>query len=83
MRIANLAGRATIVTDEGILDVATGSNGAFSSSLDRCIAQLDTLKVWFDAAQPDPSEHIKPTISLATRAWAPLSRVLSKSSPLA
>jgi 2-keto-4-pentenoate hydratase/2-oxohepta-3-ene-1,7-dioic acid hydratase in catechol pathway len=60
MRIANLAGRATIVTDEGILDVATGSNGAFSSSLDRCIAQLDTLKVWFDAAQPDPSEHIKP-----------------------
>jgi 2,4-didehydro-3-deoxy-L-rhamnonate hydrolase len=60
MRIANLAGRATIVTDEGILDVATGSNGAFSSSLDKTIAQLDTLKAWFDAAQPEPSEHIKP-----------------------
>jgi 2-keto-4-pentenoate hydratase/2-oxohepta-3-ene-1,7-dioic acid hydratase in catechol pathway len=60
MRIANLAGRATIVTDEGILDVATGSKGAFSSSLDKCIAQLDTLKVWFDSAQPEPSERIKP-----------------------
>jgi 2,4-didehydro-3-deoxy-L-rhamnonate hydrolase len=60
MRIANLAGRATIVTDEGILDVATGSNGAFSSSLDKCIAQLETLKVWFDAAQPEPTERIKP-----------------------
>jgi 2,4-didehydro-3-deoxy-L-rhamnonate hydrolase len=60
MRIANLAGRATIVTDEGILDVATGSKGAFSSSLDKCISQLDVLKVWFEAAQPEPSEHIKP-----------------------
>jgi 2,4-didehydro-3-deoxy-L-rhamnonate hydrolase len=62
MRIANLAGRATIVTDEGILDVARGSNGAFSSSLDKCISQLDTMKGWFDSAQPEPSEHIKPDI---------------------
>jgi 2-keto-4-pentenoate hydratase/2-oxohepta-3-ene-1,7-dioic acid hydratase in catechol pathway len=62
MRIANLAGRATIVTDEGILDVATGSKGAFSSSLDKCIAQLGTLKTWFDSAQPDPSERIKPDV---------------------
>ncbi len=38
MRIANLAGRATIVTDEGILDVAKGSNGGVHFS-------LDTLKV--------------------------------------
>jgi 2-keto-4-pentenoate hydratase/2-oxohepta-3-ene-1,7-dioic acid hydratase in catechol pathway len=60
MRIANLAGRATIVTDEGILDVATGSNGAFSASVDKCVAQLDTLKTWFDSAQPDVSEHVKP-----------------------
>jgi 2,4-didehydro-3-deoxy-L-rhamnonate hydrolase len=62
MRIANLAGRATIVTDEGILDVATGSHGAFSSSIDKCIAQLDTLKVWFDAAQPAVSDHVKPDL---------------------
>jgi 2,4-diketo-3-deoxy-L-fuconate hydrolase len=62
MRIANLAGRATIVTDEGILDVATGSNGAFSSSLDKCIAQLGTLKTWFDAAHPEPSDRIKPEV---------------------
>jgi 2-keto-4-pentenoate hydratase/2-oxohepta-3-ene-1,7-dioic acid hydratase in catechol pathway len=60
MRIANLAGRATIVTDEGVLDVATGSNGAFSASVDKCVAQLDTLKTWFDSAQPDVSDHVKP-----------------------
>jgi 2-keto-4-pentenoate hydratase/2-oxohepta-3-ene-1,7-dioic acid hydratase in catechol pathway len=60
MRIANLAGRATIVTEDGIIDVATGSNGAFSSSLDRCITQLDVLKAWFDTAHPEPSEYIKP-----------------------
>jgi 2,4-didehydro-3-deoxy-L-rhamnonate hydrolase len=60
MRIANLAGRAAFVTDEGILDVAKGSNGAFSSSLEKCIAQLDTLRVWFDGTQPAPSAHIKP-----------------------
>jgi 2,4-didehydro-3-deoxy-L-rhamnonate hydrolase len=62
MRLANLAGRATIVTDEGILDVAKGSNGAFSSSIDKCLAQLDNLKVWFDGAQPAPSEHVNPDV---------------------
>ena len=33
MRLANLDGRATIVTDEGLVDVARASNGAFSASV--------------------------------------------------
>lgn len=60
MRIANLAGRATIVTDDGIIDVAKSSNGAFSASVDKCVRQLDTLKVWFESARPAPSERITP-----------------------
>lgn len=60
MRIANLAGRATIVTDEGILDVATSSNGAFSASVDKCVRQLDTLKAWFESASLEPTQRITP-----------------------
>jgi 2,4-didehydro-3-deoxy-L-rhamnonate hydrolase len=52
MRIANLAGRATIVTDSGLIDIALASNGAFSASVDKCVAQLDTLRTWYQSAQP-------------------------------
>jgi 2,4-diketo-3-deoxy-L-fuconate hydrolase len=52
MRIANLAGRATIVTDSGLIDIATASNGAFSASVDKCVAQLETLQTWYRSAQP-------------------------------
>lgn len=60
MRIANLAGRATIVTDEGLIDIATASNGAFSASLDKCVGQLDTLRTWFQSAQPAVTSDTKP-----------------------
>ncbi len=56
MRIANLSGRATIVTDHGLFDVAQSSDGAFSASIDKCIAQIDLLRRWFDAARPTPSD---------------------------
>ena len=52
MRIANLAGRATIVTDEGLIDVATQSNGAFSTSVDKCVRHLGNLLTWFHSASP-------------------------------
>jgi 2-keto-4-pentenoate hydratase/2-oxohepta-3-ene-1,7-dioic acid hydratase in catechol pathway len=61
MRIANLAGRATIVTDDGLIDIATASNGAFSASVDKCVGQLDTLRTWFQAAQPATTSDVKPT----------------------
>jgi 2-keto-4-pentenoate hydratase/2-oxohepta-3-ene-1,7-dioic acid hydratase in catechol pathway len=60
MRIANLDGRATIVTDQGTIDVATASNGAFSASIDKCLSQLETLRAWFQAASPQPSTTTTP-----------------------
>ena len=60
MRIANLAGRATIVTDDGLIDIATASNGAFSASVDKCVGQLDTLRTWFQSAQPGVTSETKP-----------------------
>ncbi|HEY1760989.1 MAG TPA: fumarylacetoacetate hydrolase family protein [Acidimicrobiales bacterium] len=60
MRIANLAGRATIVTDDGLIDIATASNGAFSASVDKCVRQLDTLRTWFQSAQPAVTNDTKP-----------------------
>ena len=47
MRLANFDGRATIVTDEGIVAVAGASSGAFSSSTDKCLGQLDKLDAWY------------------------------------
>jgi len=60
MRIANLAGRATIVTDQGLIDVATQSNGAFSTSVDKCIRHLDKLQTWFHAAKPEITDPTTP-----------------------
>jgi 2-keto-4-pentenoate hydratase/2-oxohepta-3-ene-1,7-dioic acid hydratase in catechol pathway len=58
MRLANLSGRATIVLDDGIVDVAGASNGAFSASLDKCLGQLDKLDAWFRTAQPALTETV-------------------------
>jgi 2,4-didehydro-3-deoxy-L-rhamnonate hydrolase len=52
MRLANFDGRATIVTDDGIVAVVGASSGAFSSSIDKCLGQLDKLDAWFASAQP-------------------------------
>lgn len=60
MRIVNLAGRATIVTDLGLIDIANASNGAFSASVDKCIARLDTLRTWFASAQPAVTSETTP-----------------------
>lgn len=56
MRLADLDGRATIVTDGGLIDIATSSNGAFSTSIDKCLAQMETLGAWFSSARPRPTE---------------------------
>ncbi|HEY5104749.1 MAG TPA: fumarylacetoacetate hydrolase family protein [Acidimicrobiales bacterium] len=60
MRLANLAGRSTIVTDEGLIDVAISSNGAFSASTNKCVAQLEKLRSWFETFQPTPSDATTP-----------------------
>jgi 2-keto-4-pentenoate hydratase/2-oxohepta-3-ene-1,7-dioic acid hydratase in catechol pathway len=58
MRLANLDGRATIVADDGVVDVAGASNGAFSTSLDKCLGQLDKLAAWHRSSHPTLSEMI-------------------------
>jgi len=60
MRLANLAGRSTIVTNDGLIDVATSSQGAFSASVDKCIGQLDKLQKWFETAQPQVGDALTP-----------------------
>jgi 2-keto-4-pentenoate hydratase/2-oxohepta-3-ene-1,7-dioic acid hydratase in catechol pathway len=58
MRLANFDGRATIVADDGVIDVARASNGAFSASLSKCLGQLDKLGAWYRSSQPTPNELI-------------------------
>jgi 2,4-didehydro-3-deoxy-L-rhamnonate hydrolase len=60
MRLANLDGRASIVTDDGLIDIATSSNGAFSASIDKCLAQVATLGAWFSSARPRPTDPRTP-----------------------
>ena len=55
MRLANVAGRTTIISEEGLIDVQTASNGAFSSSVDKAINNLDALKKWFYDTDPAPT----------------------------
>jgi 2-keto-4-pentenoate hydratase/2-oxohepta-3-ene-1,7-dioic acid hydratase in catechol pathway len=56
MRLANLSGRATLVTDDGLVDIATSSNGAFSASTEKCLSQLETLGAWYSSARPRPTD---------------------------
>ena len=72
MRIANLAGRATIVTEGGLIDVATASNGAFSTSVDKCLTQLDTLRTWYQAAQPEVTDETTPDDFFGDRRLGPV-----------
>lgn len=60
MRLANLAGRSTIVTNDGLIDVATSSQGAFPVSVDKCIGQLNKLQKWFETVQPMVNDRISP-----------------------
>jgi 2,4-diketo-3-deoxy-L-fuconate hydrolase len=61
MRLANILGRSTIVSDDGLIDVARASNGAFSASVDRNIAQLDKLRAWYRSASPSVTESLSPS----------------------
>jgi hypothetical protein len=82
MRIANLAGRATIVTDDGLIDLAVSSQGAFSASVDKCLSQLGLIRAWFASAGPRVTEATTPRELLGdTPDSAPWSPVPSRSSP--
>lgn len=72
MRLANLAGRSTIVTDEGLIDVASSSRGAFSPSVDRCLDQLDELRSWYSSSTPTVDERVAPASLYGDRRLGPV-----------
>lgn len=53
MKIANIKGRAHVVTPTGGIDIEAASEGKFSADSQRIIAQLDSLKVWYERSRPD------------------------------
>jgi len=60
MRLANLNGRATLVLDEGIIDVAEASKGQFSSSTDVIVGQLTDLDRWLRSEKPEIGDFTTP-----------------------
>ena len=57
MKLANVEGRACVVTDQGGFDIATASSDYFSSLVDDLIPLLEELSTWAVAEQPqlDPA----------------------------
>lgn len=60
MRLANLGGRATIVTEEGVIDVEKASSGLFSCDLDVLVGQLDEVNAWFSSTTPGVTDEVTP-----------------------
>ena len=61
MRIANLDGRATLVTDVGVIDIEQASNGHFCASTDALMDQLGQLKQWFHESAPAITTSLSPS----------------------
>lgn len=52
MKLANLNGRATIVTGRGVVDIAKASDETLPSDPDQAIAKLAQIRTWYDSHQP-------------------------------
>jgi 2,4-didehydro-3-deoxy-L-rhamnonate hydrolase len=53
MKLANLDGRATIVTDSGVIDIAKASAGALPSDPDQAIVHLGEVRSWLATGHPE------------------------------
>lgn len=53
MKLANLGGRATLVADTGIIDLAKASGGVLPTEPDQAIAQLRHVQSWVSAHNPE------------------------------
>ncbi|MFD6224381.1 fumarylacetoacetate hydrolase family protein [Nocardia asteroides] len=53
MKLANLAGRATLVTDDGIVDIHDGSDGRLPRDPDRALEMLADIDRWYRRECPD------------------------------
>ena len=58
MKLANLDGRATIVTETGIIDIAKASSGALPSDPDQAIASLGAVRSWQATGHPEVDASI-------------------------
>lgn len=52
MKIANLNGRAVIVTESGLIDIQRASAGKFSEHTDELIPVLHSLMAWYETEKP-------------------------------
>ncbi len=57
MRIANVAGRLTVLTGSAGVDVAGASNGRFGSGMTEAFDQWDDLRAWAQSLTPDRIEQ--------------------------
>ncbi len=62
MRIATFDQRAVIVTDDGLIDIASASGGRFSSSTDDLISRLDEVGEWYVTTDLDLSLELTPDV---------------------
>ncbi|WP_405729073.1 fumarylacetoacetate hydrolase family protein [Streptomyces sp. NBC_00028] len=52
MKLANLDGRAVVVTPEGVIDLNTASDGRFSTSVDASVTRIAEISQWLAATHP-------------------------------
>lgn len=60
MKLANLAGRAVVVTDTGAVDVERASSGRFGSDVQALYERWAELRAWVDGADPVPGTAALP-----------------------
>lgn len=70
MKLANLNGRAALITHAGTVDLARSSNGLFSSNPDAAIAQIADIRDWYRTTQPTPD--LTHTLASLTNDLTPL-----------
>lgn len=70
MRLANIDGRAHLVTAQGGTDLASASEGRFGPSTDEVIGRIADVAAWFDETDVD----LDPTLSIGSLS-ADLSRL--------
>lgn len=63
MKLANLAGRAVIVLDDGFVDIHSGTDGVFGPAVDDVLEQWDDFLAWCDSARATWSvvAHLDPS----------------------
>ena len=52
MKIANINGRAVVVTESGLVDINRASGGRFSATSDDLIPVLDAVRAWYESGRP-------------------------------